>query len=62
MEKITNALYQSINGVSVHTAGNELRELCSSGLFISLGRGKSAYYTLAELYSTDEVRLDQIFP
>jgi ATP-dependent DNA helicase RecG len=60
--KITNAIYQNINGVSIHTASNELRELCASGLFISLGRGKSAHYCLTELYSTDEVRLKKYFP
>jgi ATP-dependent DNA helicase RecG len=60
--KITNAIYQKINGVTTHVAGNELRELCSSGLFIQLGRGKSAYYTLTELFNTDEKRLEKYFP
>lgn len=61
-KKITNAIYQKINGVTTHVAGNELRELCSSGLFIQLGRGKSAHYTLAELFDKDEVRLQKYFP
>jgi predicted HTH transcriptional regulator len=60
--KITNAIYQKINGVTTHVAGNELRELCSSGLFIQLGRGKSAYYTLAELFGEDETNLEKYFP
>jgi ATP-dependent DNA helicase RecG len=60
--KITNGIYQSINGVTTHVAGNELRSLCSSGLFISLGRGKSAYYSLAQLFDTNEVRLGKYFP
>ena len=61
-KRITNAIYQEINGVTTHVAGNELRELCSSGLFIQLGRGKSAYYTLAELFDKDEIRLEKYFP
>lgn len=61
-KKITNTIYQRINGVSTHVAGNELRELCSSGLFIQLGRGKSVYYTLVELFGTDELRLEKYFP
>jgi predicted HTH transcriptional regulator len=60
--RITNTIYQNINGVSPHVAGNELRELCSSGLLIQLGRGKSAYYTLAELFDTNEMRLKRYFP
>lgn len=60
--RITNAIYQKTNGVSTHVAGNELRELCSSGLLIQLGRGKSAYYTLAELFDTNEMRLKKYFP
>jgi len=31
-------------------------------LFIQLGRGKSAYYTLTELFNTDEKRLEKYFP
>jgi len=61
-KKITNAIYQKINGVTTHVAGNELKELCHSGLFIQLGRGKSAYYTLAELFDKDEKRLQDYFP
>ena len=61
-KKITNTIYQRINGVSTHVAGNELRELCSSGLLIQLGRGKSVYYTLVELFGTDEIRLEKYFP
>jgi predicted HTH transcriptional regulator len=61
-KKITNALYQHINGVSTHVAGNELGELCSSGLFVSLGRGKSAYYSLTELYEPNEISLAKYFP
>lgn len=61
-KRITNAIYQEINGVTTHVAGNELRELCSSRLFIQLGRGKSAYYTLAELFDKDEIRLEKYFP
>lgn len=60
--KITNAIYQKINATSTHVAGNELRELCSSGLFIQLGRGKSAYYTLTELFNKDETKLEKYFP
>jgi predicted HTH transcriptional regulator len=61
-KRITNAIYQRINGVSTHVAGNELRELCSLGLLILLGRGKSAYYTLIELFDKDEIRLERYFP
>jgi len=60
--KITNAIYQKINAVTTHVAGNELRELCSSGLFIQLGRGKSAYYALTELFNKDETKLEKYFP
>lgn len=60
--KITNAIYQNINNVSTHVAGNELRELCSSGLLIQLGRGKSAHYKLTELFDKNEIRLEKYFP
>lgn len=40
--KITNSIYQKMNNVSTHVAANELRELCAAGLFIQLGRGKTA--------------------
>ena len=51
-----------MNGVSPHVAGNELRGLCSLGMLVQLGRGKSSYYTLAELFDADEIRLEKYFP
>ena len=60
-KKITNSLYQQINGVSTHVAGNELRELSSYGLLVQLGRGKSSYYTLIELFEKDELRLEEYY-
>lgn len=60
--KITNLIYQKMNNVSTHVAANELRELCAAGLFIQLGRGKSAYYTLAQLLTKDDIRLEKYFP
>jgi len=61
-KKMTNTIYQRINGVSTNVAGNELRELCSSGLFVLLGRGKSAYYSLTELFEANDIDLEEYFP
>jgi len=61
-KKITNSIYQNVNGVSTHVAGNELRELSSYGLLVQLGRGKSSYYTLVELFDKDEIRLEKYYP
>jgi len=61
-EKVTNQFYQEMNAVSVHVAGNELRQLCAMGLLVLQGRGKNAYYKLAEPTDASESQLEKYYP